>query len=86
MDLRGLLKKTFKQDMFSKLKEKDIEKQRVRLEKQIEIISDELKEIQEKIRNLRLSRRNLRKKNKPDRIKINDGRYENDRRAGKSWR
>ncbi len=54
MDLRGLLKKTFKQDMFSKLKEKDIEKQRVRLEKQIEIISDELKQIQEKIRNLML--------------------------------
>jgi len=54
MDLRSLLKKTFKQDMFSKLKEKDIEKQRVRLEKQIEIISDELKRIQEKIRNLML--------------------------------
>jgi len=54
MDLRGLLRRTFKQNMFSKLKEKDILRERVKLEKQIELISDELKEIQEKIRNLML--------------------------------
>jgi len=54
MDLKALLKKTFKQDIFSRLKEKDILKERVRLEKQIELISDELKDIQEKIRVLML--------------------------------
>jgi len=54
MDLKALLKKTFKQNIFSRLKEKDILKERVRLEKQIELISDELKEILEKIRTLML--------------------------------
>lgn len=54
MDLKALLRKTFKQDVFSKLKERDIEKQRIRLEKQIEAISDDLKNIQEKIRVLML--------------------------------
>jgi len=54
MDLKALLKKTFKQNIFSRLKEKDILKERVRLEKHIELISDDLKEIQEKIRTLML--------------------------------
>jgi hypothetical protein len=53
MDLKKFIKSKFGKDVFS-IKEDDILKERVRVEKEIEKISDDLKGIQEKIQRLML--------------------------------
>jgi len=55
MDLRGFLRNTFRTDIFSRLKSNEILEERVKTEKEIEIISDEIMLIQDKMRVLMLS-------------------------------
>lgn len=51
MDLKAFLKKRFGKDLFG-LKEDDIIKERLRIEKRVENLSDDIKGIQEKIQKL----------------------------------
>ena len=51
MDLKAFLKKRFGKDLFG-LKEDDIIKERLRIEKRVENLSDDIKGVQEKIQKL----------------------------------
>lgn len=51
MDLKAFLKKRFGKDLFS-LKEDDILKERLKIEKKVEAISDDIRGVQEKIQRL----------------------------------
>ena len=53
MDLKGFVKKTFGKDLFS-IKDDDLLKERIKIEKNVERISDDIKGVQEKIQKLLL--------------------------------
>ena len=54
MDLRNFLHKRFGKDIFTRLRENEINEERIKAEKEIERISDEIKAIHDKIGKLML--------------------------------